>query len=207
MNDSHQLLVQTDSAGNASQPELLSRREASRRFLGVAAMWSVDRLHPVWRHLSTQSSDLLQAAGDLGSGTWKPKFLAADQSEALTSVSERIVPGSTKALVAPFIDLLLSVDSAEVQESFNRSLAAFEDEARQRSGSALQQLSASQTDELLATASTSPEGSTLRAAFENLKNWIVGVYYSSESGMTELGWTPNRFFPGVPGCPHPEEQL
>ena len=46
---------------------------------------------------------------------------------------------------------------------------------------------------------------TLRDHFENLKGWIVGVYYSSEAGMRELGWTENVFFSNFPGCQHKEQ--
>jgi hypothetical protein len=37
-----------------------------------------------------------------------------------------------------------------------------------------------------------------------LKGWISVAYYSSEIGMKELGWTPDRVFASFPGCEHPE---
>src|SRR5437868_121376 len=38
--------------------------------------------------------------------------------------------------------------------------------------------------------------------FNDLKDWISGAYYSSEIGMRELGWTPERVFSTFPGCSH-----
>ena len=43
-----------------------------------------------------------------------------------------------------------------------------------------------------------------RSEFENLKEWIVGAYYSSEQGMRELGWNGNYAFENYPRCEHGE---
>jgi hypothetical protein len=51
------------------------------------------------------------------------------------------------------------------------------------------------------TSSASP---TLRDHFENLKDWIVATYYSSEEGMRELGWTDEFYFESPSECSHPE---
>jgi Gluconate 2-dehydrogenase subunit 3 len=176
-------------AGPPAEREILSRREASRRLLGMAAIWHLDAAHPVWSRLGTQG---IPHATD--GAISKPQFLKVDQLADLASVSEGIVPGSTQAQVAAFIDLLLSVGSSDVQESFARSLAALGQEAKQRFGVTFATLTPSQSDGILASASNAPEGTPQRAAFADLKTWVVGAYYSSEIGMSELGWTPNRFF-------------
>ena len=44
-------------------------------------------------------------------------------------------------------------------------------------------------DAFLKEASAEGSSSRLRPAFQNLKTWISGAYYSSEPGMRELGWT------------------
>jgi len=54
---------------------------------------------------------------------------------------------------------------------------------------------------LEAASQTEPEN---QKHYENLKHWSVGAYYSSEIGMRELGWTPNRVFPTYPACSHAE---
>jgi hypothetical protein len=182
------------------QREIISRRELSRRFLGVAAAWSLSGLHPVWAQLPSPSPMLLSA---LTGPDWTPLFLAPDQHQALQSFAEAILSGSTKAYVSPFIDLLLSVGTPAQQDKFLTSLAAVRAEATRRFGSTFQMLSASQRDSLLTSISTSPKNTPNLEAFEYLKAWVVGSYYSSEMGMKELGWTPDRFFDNAPGCIQP----
>ncbi len=199
-------LVALNSRKSSFVRDILSRREVARRLLGVTAAWSLGGLHPVWGHLLNERL-LAHADTDLASATWKPLFLQPEQSEALQSFSEAAVPGSTNALVSRFIDLVLSVETAAHQEKFLTSLSAIGAEANQRFGIALQKLSASELNSVLTVASASPEGSAMRESFEDLKEWIIVSYYSSEMGMKELGWTPNRFFPSFPGCTHPDEHL
>jgi hypothetical protein len=171
--------------------DLLSRREVSRRLLGIAAAWPLGRSHPIWDHLAGEN--------------WQPLFLQREQYEALEAFSEVVVPGSRDARVSRFIDLLLSVDTSAHQQQLLASVSAIQDEAKRRFGATFQALAASQCDSLLTAVSRAPEGDATRKAFEDLKQWVAGSYYSSEAGMRELGWTPNRFFPGVPGCTHPGE--
>jgi hypothetical protein len=185
-------------AKHSSERGVFSRREASLRLLGVAAILHVDALHPVWNHLRPQPT--LQDAENSRGTNRKPTLLTMDQLTDFAGLAEGIVPGSTKALVAPFVDLLLSVDGSDVQQGFIRSLAVLQEEAKRRFGATLAGLAPSQRDEMLARASAAPEGSPQRAAFMDLKTWVVGAYYSSEIGMTELGWTPGRFFDSLPDC-------
>jgi Gluconate 2-dehydrogenase subunit 3 len=199
-------LVVVNSRKSSFVRDLLSRREVARRLLGVTAAWSLGGLHPVWGHLLNEPL-LANSDTDLASANWKPLFLRPEQNEALQSFSEATVPGSTNALVSRFIDLLLSVDSPPHQEKFLASLSAIQAVANQQFGIALQKLSALQLNSVLTFVSASPEDSAIRESFEDLKEWVVGSYYSSEMGMKELGWTPNRFFPSFPGCTHPEEHL
>jgi hypothetical protein len=199
-------LVTLNSRKSSFVRDLLSRREVVRRLLGVSAAWSLGGLHPVWGHLLNEPL-LAHADTDLASADWKPLFLQPGQNEALQSFSEATVPGSTNALVSRFIDLLLSVETPAHQEKFLASLAAIQSEGDRQFGIALQKLSTSQLNSVLAVISASPEDSSIRESFEDLKEWIIVSYYSSEAGMKELGWTPNRFFPSFPGCTHPEEHL
>jgi hypothetical protein len=200
-------LVELGPRESSFKRELLSRREVTRRLLGATGALSLGGLHPVWGHLLNQTPLLCHGDLDLASPNWKPLFLAAEQNEDLQSLSEAIIPGSTTALVNRFIDLLLSVEGPARQQKFIASLAAMQAEGNRQFGRSFQGLSASQRNSLLTVVSTSPENSTTRESFEDLKEWIVGAYYSSEMGMKELGWSPNRFFPSFPGCAHPEETL
>ena len=158
----------------------------------------------------------------------KPLFLSSLQNDALVALSEVIVPGSTKAQVSRFIDLLLSVDTPANQKKLLASISAMDGESQKRFGHPFVGLTGDQQNELLTIASNKDahrsegkgEGlesqesyakhaadtqATLYDHFENLKGWIAGAYYSSEIGMTELGWTGEYAFENYPSCQHAEE--
>jgi len=162
---------------------------------------SLSPLHPVYNHLL--NGELLDSAdGVLASEKHKAAFLSESQILSLEKFAEAIVPGSRKAQSAAFIDLLLSVDSATSQQGFGESLEAFEAAADQRFHKNITGLSDAQLSELLQAASI--KDSDNYAHFENLKAWAVGAYYSSETGMRELGWTPDRVFSTFPACTQEE---
>ena len=81
-----------DPQGSSLKRELLSRREVARRLVGVTGAWSLDGLHPVWGHLLNETPLLCHGDIELASPNWKPLFLAAEQNEALQSLSEAIAP-------------------------------------------------------------------------------------------------------------------
>jgi hypothetical protein len=193
----------------------LTRREMVRRLLaGAGAAWPLVAVsHPIYEHLA--NGEVFEKAGKLGVSDWKPVFLSGQQNVMLVALAEAIVPGSRKAQVDRFIDLLLSVDAEKHRKSFVDSLAAFEAESQKRFGKGFPSLNASQQNELVTDASARPskkessgtdekESSGLHEHFENLKGWISGAYYSSEAGMRELGWTGDCAFDKFPGCEHPE---
>ena len=202
---------------NGERTRGLTRREMVQRLLagaGAGAAWPlVAASHPIYQHLI--SGAIFEEVEKLGAADWKPVFLSGQQNETLDAISESIVPGSRKAQVNRFIDLLLSVDTLEHKKDFADSLAAFDAESQKRFGKRFPSLEASQQNMLLMEASTRPakenssggdgkENPGLRGHFENLKGWISGAYYSSEAGMRELGWTEDRVFERFPGCEHPE---
>jgi Gluconate 2-dehydrogenase subunit 3 len=196
----------------------LTRREMVRRLVrgaAVGAAWPlVAASHPI--HDLLRNDAVLDEAEKLGAADWKPLFLNAQQSESLTTIAESIVPGSTKAQVNRFIDLLLSVDTENHKTEFVAAVAAFDGEARKRFAKSFPALDENQKNELLRDASAAParknsEGADagkkiagLHEHFENLKGWVSVAYYSSETGMKELGWTADRVFASFPGCEHPE---
>lgn len=211
----------------------LSRREMVQRLFGgagaVLALPGVHSEHPVHKHLA-DAAVLDRADAQAATADWSPAFLDAHQNETLVVLAELIVPGSTKAQVNRFIDLLLTVDTEGSRRSFVAALSAFEAEGLKRYRRPFKNLSAEQQIKILTDAATSgsaeaanyrrrrryelselspdqsPESpaQSLRDHFENLKSWIGGAYYSSEVGMRELGWTGNYFFESFPGCQHPE---
>jgi len=199
--------------GNHSNSESgINRREMVRRLMMAGgagfALPGIAEAHPITRHLGNQGS-VAKAASAAGKTGWSPAFLDQHQSETLEVLGERIIPGSSKAQVNRFIDLLLSVDTQDPQKKFIASLSAFESESLRRFSHPYKDLTVSQQNEILATASTAkhgktaegqPHGLTLRDHFENLKSWVSGAYFSSEIGMKELGWTGQVFFTSFPGC-------
>ncbi len=209
------LPVINEAAGVGGQ---LTRRVMVRRLMAGAAAgtaWPlVAASHPI--HELLRNDAVLDEAEKLGAADWTPLFLSTHQNENLIAIGESIVPGSAKAQVNRFIDLLLSADTDKHKKEFVAGLVAIEEEAQKRFAKHFPALDESQKSHLLTDASATPakkksdgtetgeERAGLREHFEKLKGWISGAYYSSEIGMKELGWTPDRVFANFPGCEHAE---
>ncbi len=176
--------------------------------------------------------------GASSSASWRPAFLDEHQNATLIALSEVIAPGSGKAEVNRFIDLLLSVLPPDAPQGFATgnsvpqgttfvpaparqrlfdALGAFDAEARRRYGVTFISLSESQQTAILSDASRPPSElkisqaetehsahpetqGTLHGHFLDLRNWVIGAYYSTEAGIREIGWTGDVFFPSYPGC-------
>ena len=104
------------------------------------------------------------------------------------------------------------------------SLSAFDAAALARYSKPFAKLTADEQDGVLAAAVSQEEaragsetswswfavpaatggksGPDLGAHLKNLKRWVSGAYYSSETGMKELGWTSHRAFEALPACTH-----
>ena len=215
-------LVVIESA--ASETVRLTRRAMVQRLLSgmsAGAAWPLmTSSHPIFELLRRDAllldNTVFERAEELAQTNWKPAFLTSQQNDLLTTLAESIVPGSTRAHVSRFIDLLLSVDKPENQRKFVESLAALDAEVQKQFKKSFPALDEEQKNAFLTEASTKPKDanaagteaektqSALYAHFENLKGWISGAYYSSEVGMRELGWTGDYAFAAFPGCAHPE---
>jgi hypothetical protein len=190
---------------SGAQQRKLSRREIVQKLLGGIAAGTalplISSSHPIYRHLVNGAT--FDCAEELREAAeWHPLFLNAAQDKRLAALSEAVVPGSVSAHVDRFIDLLLSVETGEHQQQFVTSLEAIDDQAKKRFERGFAALTASEQENLL-TGFSQHEGS--REHFFNLKEWIVGAYYSSEQGMRELGWNGNYAFDSYPGCEHGDE--
>jgi Gluconate 2-dehydrogenase subunit 3 len=188
-------------------PDGIPRREALQTLLGsvgvgFALTSVVEPQHPVHQHLAS-TTIVEQAQKKAAVAAYKAEFLDAHQLKTLEGLAEAIVPGSTTARVAPFLDQLLAVESAQNQRAFLGALGALDMAAIAKHGKAWNAIAAAEQDALLREASTADPKSAIRGHFQNLKDWIAGAYYSSEPGMRELGWTGNMFFAELPGCTHP----
>lgn len=187
---------------------------------GALALPTLAGAHPIAEHLHDQAK--VTAADQKAKATnWKPSYLDAHQVETVRVLSEKIVPGSTAAKSAEFIDALLSVETEENQRAFLQALGAFEGLAIAQAKKPWKSLTDADQIALLTKASTATSGTppgppalfggkppgpdrvvTIRDHFETLKGWISGAYYSSEAGMRELGWTGNVIHEKFAGCEH-----
>ena len=163
----------------------------------------VDAQHPMHQHLANPAA-LEQAQQNAAATAARPVFLDDHQMKTLQSLAETIVPGSTEARVAPFLDQLLAVDSAANQRTFLGALGAFDMAAIARHGKAWIAIAPADQDTIVAAAAAADaKTSAMRGHFQNLKDWVAGAYYSSEVGMRELGWNGSVIFTELPGCTHP----
>jgi hypothetical protein len=172
---------------------------------GFAFPSAAEAQHPIHRHLANPSA--IEQAQKAAAATSEsiPEFLDAHQMKTLEALAEAIVPGSTSARVAPFLDQLLAVDAPATQRAFVGALGAFDMAAAKKHGKGWVAITAAEQDALLREASTADvKTSALRTHFENLKGWVAGAYYSSEQGMRELGWNGNMFHQELSGCSHPD---
>ena len=183
--------------------------------LAIPGLAAGDEVH---RHAAEQVR--LERAAERAAAAGTPAaFMSPAQKETLASLAEAIVPGSTRAGVADFLDRLLAVDSPDAQRAFLGAMGAIEGEAATRYGRAWKALDPPQRNELLTALSTGPSSGgtrysvpavdvagtpTARDRFDLLKTRIALAYFSSEDGLRELGYTGEPIHEAFAGCPHPE---
>jgi hypothetical protein len=218
-------IIPVTPASDASAPSGVGRRTILQSLAaGVGAAFAIPGIagaqeHPVQHHMASGTAAAAQKK--VAAAAYKPELLDAHQMKTLEVLSEAIVPGSTEAKVAPFLDTLVAVDSAENQRNFLSALGAFDMFAIDKYNKPWIALTPVEQDALLQTASTTAPGNrpgipaigmagsssgkaTIGDHFSNLKGWIAGAYYSSEKGARELGWDGNVFHTELPGCAHPD---
>lgn len=155
-----------------------------------------------------------------------PRLLDDHGRALLAHLAERLVPGSGAAGVAELLDRVMAVEPIEDQTRFLSALGAFEREARDRHGKGWLEIDKSQQQEILRAASTlapalpapppwtrgqpvergpepPPPPANLRDHFDRLRDTVARVYYATEPGMKELGFTGRMAWPSLPGCTHP----
>ena len=89
------------------------------------------------------------------------------------------------------------MESPQTQRAFLGALGAFDMAAIAKHGKAWTAITATEQDGILREASTADAKSAMRGHFQNLKDWIAGAYYSSETGMRELGWDGEHVLRGA----------
>ncbi len=184
----------------SAKPEGISRREMVQKLVSgassgiiatsIATPIAADMQPPVPTTVAEQSVPATK---------WTPLFLDAHQADTLSVLAEIIIPGSAKAEVTQFIDLLLSVDTIESRTKFVAAISATDGEALRSDGMPFKKLATARQLEIVTLASKSSPGN-LRDHFENLKEWVRKAYYSSEIGMREMGWSDTYFYDSLPPC-------
>ncbi len=203
-------------------PSSVNRRSLFRAAVLGGAVAGLEPAAQAQQPLPGQTADSRahpgESAPDLSSPSWKPAFFDAHQNETLAALADRIIPatdthGASAAQVNRFIDLLLSAESRERQQSFLNSLAFIDGESQRRYGAAFASLDAVLQNELLEflaypSGNSQWTGETLAANtghhhFETLKDWIADAFYSSEIGMKSLGWDGSLIHGPFTGCDQP----
>ena len=189
-------------------PVELGRRAVLRAIAGgIGAGVAVPGLagaqdHPLHRLADDQVVE--RARQNAAAVSYTPELLDAQGLRTLESLAEAIVPGSTTARVAPFLDQLIAVDTAAVQRGFLGAIGAFGMAAVAAHGRSWLEIDSTQQTALLEQASTATPATSLRPHFQLVKELIVGAYYSSEQGMRELGWDGTVVHGALPECTHPD---
>jgi hypothetical protein len=205
-------------------PDGLSRRHVLQGILAATGL-AVTPDADAQTHAHPQAAPRPAAASAAAAAT-APRFLSAHQFATLEALAERIVPGSRAAKVAAFVDGQLAVEETARQQKFLDALAHFEGLAIDGRSRPFVALDAAAQDAILEASSTmeagvpeddrnwgwfqvpgtkapGPPKYSSRDHFEEIKTRVSGAYYSSETGMRELGYTGRTFFEGFPGCTHP----
>jgi len=138
------------------------------------------------------------AAASAAAAASEPATMSATESslvfpdrhafDTLAILGEQIVPGSRAVQVPEFLDRLLAVESTDTQKNFMQALGAFESEARAANGQPWKALTAEQATALLTRISAQPDTDISRQAFDRIKGAVSETYFSTETGMKELGW-------------------
>ncbi len=177
----------------------MNRRQLFRRAFVTVAAASAAAASSEGR----QFPENYDASKDLARSDWKPVFLNEHQNETLIALSDVVIPttetpGAKEALVNRFIDRILAVESRDVQQEFLNALGFLDGESLDRYKAAFVHAGREQQVELLSYLAY-PESletwgepvngkDTAHRRFVTLKDWISRAYYSSETGMRELGY-------------------
>ncbi len=149
-----------------------------------------------------------------GDEPWKALVFDADQTEAVATLTECIIPqtdtpGARACKVFQHIDYVLSLESPAARADFLNGLGWVDRKSREWFGGSFVDLTPAQRTALL-TVMSSENNRALSddvgvRFFRDLKLRTIDGYYSSEAGMLEeLQYEGNDFLNEYPGCQHPE---
>lgn len=199
-----------------SEHPSVTRRDALRR-LATGAVGAATS--PLWVEslsaLAREQAHARSAQGALVAQDWAPRALTAWQNEAVTALTELIIPatdspGAKAARVNRFIDQVLREASSGERDAFFRGLAWMDARSTALFGKDLLRASAAEQTLLLtrlASPTPAPVDQPGAEFFRALKSMTISGYYSTEIGLRqELGDDGRLFHLEFKGCDHPEHQ-
>lgn len=145
------------------------------------------------------AAEVTNAAADQNaSATVAPRFLDDHLRRTLTSLAERLVPGSVSAGVVDIIDTVASVDGAARQRQLLNAISRFDQDAQADRGTRWIDLPEAGQLELLRRASATPAA----PHFTFLRNAVFNAYLTTEQGRKEFGDVGRNAWRELPGCTH-----
>jgi len=148
---------------------------------------------------------------------WKPLFFDPHQNETVIALTDLIIPetdtpGAKAALVNRTIDLFLNDEEVDTQRQFLEGLAWIDGRSLRQYGKPFVDLPREQQTALLESLANpenrNPEDQPGVRFFEDIKDWTLFGYYTSEIGLEqELQYGGDAYHESFPGaCTHPEHQ-
>ncbi len=199
-----------------SRTDLTRRRALSQLVAGAVGVAAT----PVWvQSLCAQAraeADTQAVRAAAGASTWAPSVLTPRQDEAVSALTELIIPatetpGAKAALVNRFVDHVLSVADAKERSEFIRGLTWLDDRCRARVGKDIAAATAAELTSVLtplaAEGAAPADDAPGVAFFHAIKSMTITGYYTSEIGLRqELGDDGRMMLGAFEGCTHPEHQ-
>ena len=143
-------------------------------------------------------------------GAHKRRFFTDHEFQTLQALSDWILPadersaGGKAAGTAEFIDVMAASDE-KLAASFTGGLAWLDHQMRTRHGATFLQCAAAQQKQMLdsiAWRDRAPAELAPGAAFFALmRSWTVDAFYSSKTGIADLGYVGNTAVAEFNGCP------
>jgi len=187
----------------------IERREVMR-VLGLAAAASRFGGFEKWAYAGAHGTVHAGAAPV----PYEPRFFSPEEYETVARLAELILPsdgtpGAREAGVSEFIDFMVASD-AEVQSRFRYGLAWLDAHSVLRAGKPFCELSeAEQTaifEPLAYKDRHRPGEEDGRAFFWLIRDYTVMGFYTSRTGMEQLGYPGLEFYSESPGCSDPEHR-
>jgi hypothetical protein len=134
-----------------------------------------------------------------------PKFFTPAEAQTVTQLGEVVIPGSRKAGIIRYIDLVLKYGDDPQQRAWQQGIAAVEEMSRQKFSREFAKLTAAEQDQIVASMAAE-EGRRTDVAgrfFVTCKRLAVEAWHYSEAHWREdmkRGTTVAKA--NFPGCTH-----